>query len=272
MPEKPVFSVVMPAFNSAATIAESIDSIECQTVTSWELIVIDDRSMDDTCAIVAARAARDGRIRLVAQPTNQGAAAARNAGIAASRGRYVCFLDSDDVWLPIKLERQQAMFERHHPAVCFGSYYKMNEAGVRGRRIVRAPAVVTYRDLLRTSPIGCLTAAFDTEAVGRRQMPRLEMHPQAPIGTRSLKRIGHEDYAFWLQLLRGTPGGSPPVAMGIAEPIAVYRVRERSLSSNKLKAALFQWFIYREQEKLAWPVAAGYFLQYALHGFVKYLK
>lgn len=272
MSSAPLFSIVMPSFNSAGTIRESIESIQSQTLASWELIVVDDRSSDATLAIVGEMADRDPRIRVIAQAANQGPAVARNAGIAASQGRYVSFLDSDDLWLPIKLERQLATFRELEPVVCFGSYYKMTEDGVRGKTIIRAPRSVTYHELLKTSPIGCLTAAFDTHRAGKAMMPLLGAGTDGAHGRRGRGRIGHEDYAFWLQLLRTASAAHAPIAVGIEEPIAVYRVRGGSLSANKLNAAKFQWTIYREQERLPFPQAGYYFAHYAFHGLVKFLK
>lgn len=231
------FSVVMPAYNGAATIARAIDSVLAQTDPDWELLVVDDGSRDATRVIVAAHAAREPRVRLLALARNGGVAAARNAGIDAAGGRYIAFLDADDHWLPAKLALQRQAFA-DGATVVFGSYFR---DGAHGRRLVSARARVDFRRLLRGNCIGNLTGAYDGERLGR-------FHQQA---------IGHEDYLMWLEIVR-TAG----VAVGIAEPLAVYSEGGASLSSNLWRSARWTWAIQRRHLKLPLPVALACFGRY----------
>jgi teichuronic acid biosynthesis glycosyltransferase TuaG len=268
---KHTFSIVMPAFNSGRTIRESIASVEAQTYPHWELLIIDDGSSDTTCQLVEDLAKGDPRIRLLKTGKNEGPARARNRGIAASNGRYICFLDSDDLWLPSKLEKQLAAFQRTNALVCYTSYKKMSADGVVGSGVVRAPTRLTYADLLRSNHIGCLTAAYDTMVCGKVYMPVIDLRQDYALWLRLLKRPGHEDYSFWLRLFRSRPDEGAPLAIGIEEPLAIYRLSPHSVSSNKFRAALYQWIIYREHERLSFARSVFYMVSYAISGTRKYL-
>lgn len=231
------FSVIMPAYNGAATIARAIDSVLAQTDMDWELVVVDDGSHDATREIVAACAAREPRVHLLALARNGGVAAARNAGIDAASGRYIAFLDADDYWLPAKLALQRQAFV-DGAAVVFGTYFR---DGPNGRKRVSARSRVDFRWLLRGNCIGNLTGAYDGERLGR-------FH-QRPIG--------HEDYLMWLQIVR-----KAGEAVGIAEPLAVYSAGGASLSSNLLRSARWTWAIQRHHLKLPLPMALACFGHY----------
>ena len=235
----------MPAFNAASVVAASIRSVVAQGYVDWELIVVDDHSSDDTAPAVQALAAEDGRIRLIRLPENGGPAVARNTAIAAARGRYLAFLDSDDVWLPSKLARQLEFMRKTGAAFSYGAYYKIDADGRRCGR-VDVPARTTYRRLLKTNVIGCLTAMYDTAVLGRVFMPGI--------------RKG-QDYGLWLELLKRVD-----CAYGMSEPLAEYRVQAGSISSDKLESSLWVWRVYRQVERLSLPRAAYYFAHYAFHG------
>jgi teichuronic acid biosynthesis glycosyltransferase TuaG len=243
--DEAVVSVVMPAYNAASVVGASIRSVVAQQFTRWELIVVDDHSSDDTALQVQVFAARDGRIRLIQLEENRGPAVARNAAIAAARGRYVAFLDCDDLWLPGKLGRQLEFMEASGAAFSYGAYYKIDAGGHRCGR-VDVPPRTTYRELLKTNVIGCLTAMYDTRSVGRVFMPGI--------------RKG-QDYGLWLDLLKRVN-----CAYGMPEPLAEYRVRSGSISANKLESSLWVWRVYRRVERLSLPRAAYYFTHYAIHG------
>lgn len=233
----PRFSVIMPAYNAAATIARAIDSVLAQGEADWELLVVDDGSRDDTRAIVAGFAQRDARVHLLALERNRGVAGARNAGLDAARGRWIAFLDADDHWLPHKLALQRQAFEAG-ASVVYGSYFR---DGPNGRKHVQARPRMDFRRLLRGNGIGNLTGAYDRERLGL-------FHQQA---------IGHEDYLMWLQIVR-----KAGEAIGLAEPLAVYSEGGASLSSNLLRSARWTWAIQRHHLQLPLPRAAACFGHY----------
>jgi teichuronic acid biosynthesis glycosyltransferase TuaG len=245
----PTVSVIMPAHNAARFLDEAIGSVAAQTFTDWEMIVVDDDSADSTRAIVERWAASDRRIRLVRQSPQQGAAAARNRALAETRGRYVAFLDSDDLWRPEKLEAQVAFMRETGAVFSFAGYSVIDERGRPMGRAVRAPERVDYRFLLRNTIIGCLTVMLDRSRLGPLRMPS---HRQ------------HEDLSLWYELLkRGV------VAMGIPRDLALYRVVRGSASRNKLRSALDMWRVYRDQERLSLPSAVLCYAQYAWNAFRK---
>ena len=241
-------SVVMPAYNAGETIEASMRSVLDQDHADVELIVVDDCSRDDTWWRVQQLAAGDGRVRPLRQDRNFGVAAARNAGIAAATGRYIAFLDSDDRWHPAKLAIQLAHMQATGARVSYTAYQRVTPEG-RTLSTVRPPPVVRYRDMLRSNCIGNLTGLYERS-----------------LGDVRFRHIGHEDYAFWLEVVRLA---GEAVGAGLAEPLAYYLVRPGSLSANKLRAAGWQWRIYREVERIGRLRAAGYLLQYAMRAVAK---
>lgn len=245
-------SVVTPAHNSAAFISDAIQSVSAQTYTNWEHVIVDDGSRDGTWEIVEAAARKDRRIRPLRFDKQQGAAAARNKGIQAANGRFIAFLDSDDQWLPEKLERQLDVMQAYRMALSYTAYEYVNEAGERQGRPVEVPETVDYETLLDGCVIGCLTAMYDAQRLGKRYMPDIR------------KR---QDYGLWLDILKDVEG-----AVGINEVLAQLRVRPGSLSSNKLMAARYQWKVYREVEGLPLAKSMRHFGRYILHGIGKYSR
>jgi len=250
-------SVVMPVHDAETTLAASIASVRGQTHTDWRLVLVDDASSDGSRGIAEAAVANDGRIELVHLPEQGGAAVARNTAIERAEGRFIAFCDADDLWLPTKLERQLAFGEATGSPLTFTSYTKVHgNAEVDaatwggGDRVVRARDTVTYRDLRLQNYIGCSTAMYDTEVFGKRLMPLIERR---------------QDYGLWLDLLR-----DGAVARGLDEVLVLYREGGRSsLSSNKLKAATYNWRIYREVEGWSLPVSAFAFVNYAVRSTLK---
>lgn len=248
----PRVSVIIPARNAATTLALTLASVQAQTLPQWEALVINDGSTDHTAAIVARMATADPRIRLL-QGSAQGssAARARNVGINAAQGRYIAFLDADDLWLPEKLAMQIPMLDQGAPLV-FSAYQRF--AGPDGTPLGTIPARSTVRhsDALDGNPIGCLTAVWDSHHFGRAHMPDVALQ---------------EDYAFWLMLLR-----SGATAVGLPHVLARYRVAPGSASANKLRAACGTWSVLRAQPDLSLPRAALGFTRYALGASLRRLS
>lgn len=243
---RPLVSVITPAFNASRTIGQTIRSVQGQTFQNWEMIVVDDRSTDETCAIVEDRATSDNRIRLIRQPVNGGPASARNAALEAAAGRYVAFLDSDDYWLPKKLERQLAFMAAKDVALSYTLYRRFREGSGTIGPLVQLPRTLTYKDLLKNTAIACLTVIVDRERTGPIEFPV----------------VRHEDYALWLRLLK-----QGFVAHGLMEDLARYRVSSGSVSGNKLKSAAWVWNIYRNVEKLSLPYASWCFVNYVWNAY-----
>jgi len=244
----PLVSVITPVRDAADTLAETVASVRAQTRGDWEMLLIDDGSTDGSAALAAGVAAADPRIRALPLGAPLGTAAARNRGIAAARGRYIAFLDADDLWRPEKLARQIAFMAAGGHVFAFSAYRRMDAVG-RPLGVVGVPARVDYRRLLRDNVIGCLTAIYDSAAFGRVEMPPL---------------VRRQDFGLWLRLLRLTP-----YAHGQDEVLADYRVRPGSLSGSKLAAARDNWRLYREIEALPPARAAYYFLRCAGAGLLK---
>ena len=243
-------SVVTAAFNSAPFIKDMIESVRSQTYKNWELIVVDDASKDSTCQIVEQWAKKDNRISLVGLSQNKGPAESRNIGIKAAEGRYIAFLDSDDIWLPDKLSLQIKFMQKHKCALSYTAYRKIDRDGNLISNTIKVPEVVTYKKLLSSNFIACLTAMYDSEILGKVYMPDI------------LKR---QDYCLWLKITKmGFEG------YGLNQPLALYRVRDNSISNNKLKSALYQWKVYREVEELPLCKSVHCFLKYAYLGYRKF--
>ncbi|MFE5947117.1 glycosyltransferase family 2 protein [Streptomyces sp. NPDC056480] len=239
----PLVSVVMPVYNSAATLGASVRSVLSQTHSDLELLVTDDKSSDDSMDLLMEFARQDERVKPESAPVQGGAGRARNLAIERARGDYVAFLDSDDLWLPEKTERQIEFAAAGDAPLTFTSYYKM-DADYDGEstdftpngRVIRAREHVDYRAMLVRDYIGALTAMYDRNALGTRLMPEMR------------KR---QDYALWLSIMRDGAD-----ARGLTEPLAVYRAHQAgSLSSNKLSLVPYNWELYRQHEGLSVPRA-----------------
>lgn len=243
-------SVIMPVHNAEKYLSESISSVLQQTYPYWELLIVDDCSTDNSLAIINRYAVLDARIRCLKTDAPSGSPCLpRNLGIKAAQGRFIAFLDSDDCWLPNKLEQQLCLFgETGTIGLVFSDYEKMSEEGERNNRVIKAPMKVSYKQLLRGNVIGCLTAVYDT----------------AKVGKMFFMQHTHEDYILWLSILKK---GFVAVNTGTVE--ALYRVRRNSVSSNKLKVLSWQWDIYRNIEKTGLLKAVYYFAHYAYKAYRK---
>ena len=226
MNTEPVVSVIMPAYNAASFIAESIRSVQHQTCTSWELLVIDDASTDETQRVVEGLAKNDNRIKLHLLPVNQGAGFARNIGIKAATGDYISFLDADDLWKPHKLDMQLSLMKEQDEKVCFSSYELINEDGRSLDKQIKALKYLTFDKLKKANYIGNLTGMYNAKELGKIYCPLIR------------KR---QDWGLWLLAVKKAGG-----ARGIEEPIAIYRERQGSISGNKLEMLKYNYSVYRK--------------------------
>lgn len=248
----PLVSIIMPCHNGEKYVADAIRSVQSQTFTVWELLVIDDNSADDSANIIEEFCKNDSRIRLLRNEKPTGMPATpRNVGIDAACGRYIAFLDCDDLWLPTKLARQLPLFGIKDVAAVLSYYGKMNGGGGYGVNAVSSPVFVSYEYMLNGNCIGNLTGMYDTQKCGKVFQ----------------KEIHHEDYLMWLEILRK---GFYAVNTNTVE--AVYREGGSSVSGSKIRAFGWQWHILRRELKLPLWKATVCFFHYAVGGFLKRLK
>lgn len=245
---EPLVSVIMPVFNAEKTLRKSVDSVLRQTFATLELVLIDDCSHDRSGTIMREYAEADPRVKIVSQTANAGVAEARNAGLRAASGSHVAFLDSDDWWDPRKLELQLGQMRESGALVSYASYQRVDEEG-RMLSLVDPPAEIAYADMLKSNHIGNLTGIYDRR-----------------LGDVSFVRMGHEDYVFWLDRVRRA---GRAVRVRYEGPLAYYLVRSGSVSSNKLRAARWQWRVYRESERLTLMQASWYMLHYVRNALSK---
>lgn len=226
-------SVIMPAYNCEKYIAKTIASVVAQTYTDWELLVCDDCSTDSTKAIVEAAALADARIKCLTTPTNLGASEARNYGIERATGRYIAFLDSDDLWYPDKLEKQIAFMNEKKCVLSCTAYEHVNENGEKTGRVVVPPKKAGYNYCLFVGNcIGNSTAVYDTLRHGKVYVPTIR------------KR---NDFALWLRILK-----KGEIVCGMPEILTSYSNRSDSLSSkHKFGLIRYHWQLYRDIEQLS---------------------
>ncbi len=249
---EPLVSIITPCYNLAHFLPETIDSVLLQSYSNWELIIIDDFSTDNSFFVANQYAQKDHRISVIKLDQNLGAAGARNEGIAASEGRFITFLDGDDLWDEIFLERSVGFLLKNNFAFSFSSYRRVDESLNSLLKDFVVPEKVSYKDILKTNPISCLTALFDTNIVGKPLMPNAQYR---------------EDYALWLNILKKID-----FAYGISEPLATYRIRKGSISRAKTKMAMYQWMVYRNQEGMGYLRSFYYIINYLFYGSIKYLR
>jgi teichuronic acid biosynthesis glycosyltransferase TuaG len=223
-----LISIITPAYNSARFVEETIRSVQAQTYPHWEMLITDDCSKDATAAVVEKIAKEDPRVKLLKNPKNSGPAVARNTSVSAATGKYMAFLDSDDVWLPHKLERQLDFMKRGGHAFSFTEYRRMSEDGGTIGGVVRVPDRLAYSDLTKNTAITTSTVLLNREQVG-------------PVTL--TPGFGYDDYVLWLELTRrGT------VAQGLHEDLVRYRVTQGSVSRQRVRAAKWVWRILRENQ------------------------
>ena len=220
-------SIVVPVYNAEKYIEQTISSVLDQTMEDWELILVDDVSKDNSARIIEQliRDHPERRIRLIRNETNAGAAASRNRGVDAASGRYIAFLDADDLWYPDKLAKQLQYMEKHQAALVFTSYEYGNEEAVPTGKVVRVPQTLTYSQALSRTVIFTSTVLIDTVAIGKPRMPS----------------IASEDTATWWNILK-----TGVTAYGLDQPLAIYRRPAASLSSDKKEAVRRIWNLYRQ--------------------------
>ncbi|WP_284041099.1 glycosyltransferase family 2 protein [Jejuia spongiicola] len=248
---KSLVSIITPMYNSEAFVSEAITTVLNQTHKNWELILIDDYSNDKTLEMAQSFTEENSNIKLLKNNTNLGTAISRNKGVEAAQGDYIAFLDADDLWKPEKLEKQLAFMQAENCYVCYSSYNQINEAGKPLNIQIEALPVLSYKKLLKSNYIGNLTGIYNAKVLGKVTSPNLR------------KR---QDWLLWLAAIKK----SGKEAKGIKESLAFYRVRQDSMSSNKLNLIKYNYWVYKKGLSFSTVKAVYYLIIFLIeHFFVK---
>lgn len=245
----PLVSIIMPCYNAERYILNSIESVLAQTYQNWELLITDDSSTDNSVEIIKEYCLKDIRINLLVSNDHHGIAGTRNLSIERAKGRFIAFLDNDDLWTRYKLEKQVSFMMENEVGFSYTSYELIDKEGVSKNKILPALSVLDYKKYLRNTIIGCGTVMLDREIVGNFRMPQNDTS---------------DDMALWAQLMRKGFKAYP-----IKEVLQKYRVTGESASSKHLKAAHDVWLVYRECENLNLLQSSYGFVCYAINAVKK---
>lgn len=243
--EKPLVSVITPSFNSEKYIKYTIESVLNQSLPAFEMLIVDDCSTDKTCEIVEQYMQKDKRVKLIKLQKNSGAAIARNTALEHSQGRFIAYIDSDDLWRKDKLEKQVGFMLSTDVAFSCTSYEVIDDTGRPLNKIIHMLISVDYKTFLCNNLLQTVGIMVDTEKVDKSYL-------KMPL----LRR--RQDAATWLQVLKA---GYP--CYGLDLILASYRRANSSLSSNKIKAVKGVWYLYRKVENLSLPFSCYCFVRYA---------
>ncbi len=242
-------SIITPSYNSEKFIKETIDSVISQTYHNWEMIIVDDKSKDDSVSYIKDLIEEENRIKLIVLDVNAGAAKARNKALEVVKGRYIAFLDSDDIWMDNKLEKQLDFMQKNDYAFAFTAYIPFSEDGTEEYSVISVPLEIDYSGYCKNTIIGCLTVMIDKEKTGDFKMPNIK---------------SSHDMALWLLIMkRGFK------AYGLNEVLAKYRLVSTSNTSKKYKAVTDVWKVYREIEKISLIKSVWYFMHYMFNAIKK---
>lgn len=239
-------SIVTPSWNSEKYIVQTIESVRSQTYKNWEMIIVDDCSTDHTVEIATDYSKRDSRIKVYRQNVNGGAAKARNRSLREATGRYIAYLDADDIWKPHKLEKQIKFMRKHNCGFSCTSYEVIDDEGNRLNKEVHMLPSVDYIGFLTNNLLQTVGIMIDTTIVRKEYLVMPDIRRR-------------QDAATWLQILK-----AGHKCYGIDEVLAEYRRADNSLSSNKVKAVKGVWSLYRNIEKLSLPFSCYCFVRYAI--------
>lgn len=246
-----LISIIVPAFKAAGYIEHTIKSVIAQSYPHWEMLIANDCSPDNTATVAAHWSAQDSRIKLINLARNSGPAGARNAALEAAQGRWLAFLDSDDLWTAQKLELTLRFAQTKHAALAFTGFRRMTADGKQLGHYVSVPATLNYRQFLGNTAIATSTVLLDRQQCGDIRM----------------QNVFYDDFVCWLGILK-----TGLTAHGLNEDLMRYRVIAQSVSRNKKRSAYQVWKTLRQIEKLNRLTATWHFVQYAVRGLLKYRK
>lgn len=223
--EKSLVSIITPSFNSEKFIADTIRSVQNQTYLNWEMIIVDDCSRDQTVSIIEHFVANDNRIRFFQLDKNSGAGIAREMALSKAQGDYIAFLDADDLWKPLKLEKQLQFLKDNKAPFTFSFYDCIDEVGNSLNKRVEAPRNLSYRQLFYCNYVGNLTGIYERKYFGK-------------IAISSTRK--RQDWMVWLTILKKMKKAKP-----VPESLAIYRIRDNSLSASKVDLLKHNFAVYR---------------------------
>lgn len=232
MTNNDLVSIIMPSYNCGKYVEETIRSVQAQTYQNWEIIFMDDCSTDDTIRKVTELREKDSRIRLFQNHCNSGAAVSRNNALKEAKGRWIAFLDSDDLWVPSKLEKQVKFMEEYGYKFSYTCYSEMDAEGNEMGVVVTGPSTVTKAGMFAFCWPGCLTVMYDRDAIGLLQIEDIKKN---------------NDYAMWLKVCRKADCYLLP------DVLAKYRRgRSGSVSSHSVKTMIkWHYKLFRDAEKMS---------------------
>lgn len=246
----PKVSIITPSYNSAEYLEETIQSVINQSFQDWEWLITDDCSQDNSAQIIQKY--NDPRIKLVVLEKNAGAGGARNNALQRAAGRFITFLDSDDVWYPDFLEKMVGFMEQNGAELAYSSYARCDENLNPILKDFEADTTVDFNNLLKTCRLSLLASMYDSQRVGKFFFPE------------GSKR---EDHIMWLNLLKKIPQGLP-----LRETLSKYRMRAGSVSRDKKAIIKEQYLVYRQFMGFSMLKSVYYTCHWALNGFLKYSK
>jgi teichuronic acid biosynthesis glycosyltransferase TuaG len=248
--KQPLVSIVVPVYNAARFMDDTIQTVLNQTYQNWELLLVDDCSSDDSVKIIKKYEKKDKRIKFFKLSENSGAAIARNTGIDNAKGRYIAFLDADDLWVSDKLKLQVAFMKEKNAAFSFTGYEFADENGKPNGKRVHVPETITYKQALKNTTIWTSTVMLDMQVINKL--------------TIYMPDIGSEDTATWWNILKTIDN-----AYGLNEIFSYYRRTAESLSADKLTALKRTWNLYRDVEKLRFISSTYNFSWYLVNAILR---
>jgi len=246
-------SIITPMYNASCFVAQSIESVLAQTYPHWEMLIVNDGSKDNSAEIVLTYAKKDFRIKLINQ-VNAGSAAARNNALRNVSGKYICFLDSDDLWTPYLLEEQLKFMHATKAMVVTASYDMIDEAGKKCLNPYIVPKSIKKTNLLKINSMSCLTTIYNAEALG------------VTFFKENLKSF-RDDLNYWIDILE-----KAKIAFGNPRVLASYRVFQNSTTGNKRKIVFPHFMFLYTELKLGFLRSLYYTFIWAIHGILKYRK
>ncbi len=230
MNEKELVSIILPSYNVSDYISTAIDSCLEQTYKNWELIIVDDCSTDNTVSVIKEYLLKDSRIRFFRLDKNSGSAVARSKAIELAKGRYIAFLDADDMWFKEKLEKQIEFMQKNDYSFTCTKCVKMDIEGNVLDDDIKVYDVYDYNKILKRCPSN-ITVMYDAGKLGKYKVP-------------DIKR--RTDYVLWLKIIKDAK-----FMYALQQPLAAYRIRKGSLSNKKIRLIFYHWHIYRKLEKIS---------------------
>lgn len=243
---KDLVSIIIPVYNAEKFIEDTIKSVINQTYKNWQLIIIDDHSTDDSVNIIKNFTKNNNKIKLIKLKKNNGVAIARNKGINLAKGKYLCFLDADDLWHPEKLNKQISFMKKYNCPFSFTGYEFADITGKPNGKKVYIKNKFTYKQALKNTTIWTSTVMIDLTKLSSKQI--------------LMPNIKSEDTATWWNILKQID-----YAYGLNEILSYYRRSNNTLSSNKIEAIKRIWNLYRNHEKLSIPYSLYNFCHYAFN-------